>query len=134
MKEKMPRRRSDLNISELPDELLVMDLATKEVHCLNQDAGLVFGACDGKQDQQEVANLLRANTGSEEGDDLLIGILAALESKGLLDQARTYDRRTFMQRSGIAAAAAAVLIDSVVTPASAAQLSCNNRRRRTCSR
>lgn len=55
----MPERRKDeLVVRELPDEVLVYDLERHKAHCLNQTSALVWKHCDGTQTVPDVARLL----------------------------------------------------------------------------
>ena len=117
MTDKMPKQSSKFNITRLPDELLILDLESKEVHCLNTDAGLVFDACDGESTVEETILKLKHERDLDDADSFVWGALAAMESKGLLDSEDSgYTRRDFLSRSGMAASATALLITSLVLP------------------
>ncbi len=129
MSERMPKKSSNINITRLPEELLVFDLEYKEVHCLNDDAGLVFDACDGESTIDEVSSKLKADRGRDDADTYVLGALAAFESKGLLEvESKKTGRREFLARSGIGASAAALMITSVILPEPAQALSLRRRR------
>ncbi|MEQ9641752.1 MAG: hypothetical protein RIM84_17140 [Alphaproteobacteria bacterium] len=132
MTERMPIRKSSLTIKELSDEVLVLDSESKEIHCLNQDAGIILEACDGRRSVAEVCETVRGTTSPDDAESLVWGTLAAFESKGLLAPEADAGRRAFLMQSGMAAAAAALLVESMVTPAAAetASVEQDTRRRR----
>lgn len=55
-----PAARSDLTVTEVDDELLVLDEAAGKVHQLNATAALVFRCCDGNTSVAEISQRLVA--------------------------------------------------------------------------
>ncbi len=79
MKEKNPmteirneqrfRRRSGLDISELPDGYMVTDAKTGRVHYLNPVAAIIFELSDGTQSVAAVAQLLKREFSLDEAPE-----------------------------------------------------------------
>jgi coenzyme PQQ synthesis protein D (PqqD) len=58
-----PKRRDELAVVEIGDELVVYDPFLDRVHHLNPSAALVFGLCDGTATMKETASELAEVTG-----------------------------------------------------------------------
>ncbi|MDQ2746969.1 MAG: PqqD family protein [Acidobacteriota bacterium] len=63
-------RREGLVIQEMPEEVLVYDLATDKAHCLNQTAAFVWKSCDGAHTVQDIARLFGDEAGKTVHEDL----------------------------------------------------------------
>lgn len=101
---RLPRRREDLEFSEIGDELLVYDPLSEGVHCLNRTAALVLQACDGVTRTEDVL------TGLD--PDVLDATLAELAGVGLLVEEPAPARRT--RRELLALMAGVPVITSLV--------------------
>ena len=77
-------RKHSLVIDDLPDEVLIYDLARHEAHCLNRSAALVWRSCDGKRTPAEIARHLTAELDAPFSEDLVLVALSQLEKFHLL--------------------------------------------------
>jgi hypothetical protein len=125
-------REHALVIDDLPDEVLVYDLARHEAHCLNHSAALVWRACDGKHAPGEIARKLTAELDAEFSEDLVLLALKQLEKNHLLEQSEVLSaqvavlsRRQMVRRLGLSAAVAAPVIISIVAPTPVQAATCN---------
>jgi hypothetical protein len=116
-------RKQGLVLKELPDEILVYDLARHHAHCLNRTAGIVFKHCDGETSVQELAALLDGEAGQPADENLVWLALEQLEKAELLEEqlrplpeSGPRSRREMMKRMGLAAATLLPLVTSIVAP------------------
>ena len=56
---KLPRAKSDVEERELGGECLLYDPESKKVHLLNKTALMVWRACDGKKEIEELAEEIK---------------------------------------------------------------------------
>jgi PqqD family protein of HPr-rel-A system len=82
-----PKVRTDLDIVELDDELVLYDPARDEVHYLNATAALVFQLCDGSATVKELATDIAGAIGAPERriERHVRTLLKELREVGLLD-------------------------------------------------
>src|SRR5687767_6467145 len=81
----MPRRREgDLVVQELAGETLVYDLRTHRAHCLNESAGRVWDACDGRTTIAALPERLAAGNALPVDSELVWLALRQLDRAGLL--------------------------------------------------
>src|SRR6185295_15750013 len=108
----LPQARKDgLIIKALTDEVVVYDLETHEVHCLNRVAALVWQHCDGRTTTAEVVALLRKELKSQAGHEVVRLALDGLRKANLLRPTagrkalptRRLSRRVLIQKLGVAA-------------------------------
>lgn len=124
------RAATDLVIEELPDELLVYDVANHQAHCLNRAAAEVFRACrDGRSLDELRARLVAADLPAT--DEAITLALDQLRDTKLLVAAPVRDvaalsRRDALRRMAFIAGAAAALplVQSIVAPSKAQAASC----------
>lgn len=122
-------RKDKLIIQELPDELLVYDLARHKAHCLNQVAAFVWKHCDGKTTVAQTARLLERELSRLVDDDVVWLALSQLRRFHLLDEAgrgiftMKVSRRDLV-RKYLPAALALPVILSIPAPAAAQSASC----------
>jgi Coenzyme PQQ synthesis protein D (PqqD) len=126
----LPFARTDqLIVQELPDELLVYDLARHEAHCLNRSAAAVWKHCDGETTVGEMARLLKTELSAPVGTDVVWLALSQLRKFHLLDEGdepfltMRVSRRDLV-RKYLPAALALPLILSIPAPAAAQAGSC----------
>ncbi len=124
-------RQNQLIVKELPDELLVYDLARDQAHCLNYTAGLVWRNCDGRSSVNEIAVSLGEATETAADDRIVWLALAQLEKFHLLEIAPAkptfvadINRRQLVRTLGVAAVAIPMIVSLAAPPATAAA-SCN---------
>lgn len=56
MSSSTPRSRSEnIIVQEIGDETLVYDVSSREAHCLNRTAAMVWRACDGTRTKRELS-------------------------------------------------------------------------------
>ena len=128
----LPRMRKDqLIIDELPDEVLVYDLARHKAHCLNKTTALVWRRCDGKTRPHEIARRLQSHLDQPFNEDLVWLALRQLEKVHLLDEAvglpsrlAGMSRREMVRALGIGAVVAVPLITSIVSPTPVQAVTC----------
>lgn len=128
----IPRARKEgLVVQEMPDEVLVYDLARHKAHCLNQTAALVWKRCDGKTSVKQMARLLEKDT--EGPVDAAVVLLAfdQLAKAHLLQGepgkwpgASGISRREVIRRIGVAAAVSLPVVTSIVAPKAAQAANC----------
>lgn len=86
-----PKVRTDLDIVELDDELVLYDPARDEVHYLNATAGLVFRLCDGSATVRELSTEIAEALGAPEKrvERQVRTLLKDLREVGLLEGSLT---------------------------------------------
>jgi hypothetical protein len=133
MNSKYPHTRyKDIVVQELDEEILVCDLKTNKVFCLNQTAGEVWKMCDGKTGVKKISNRLSRKLGSNINEDIVVFTLQELSKNNLLDEnfviQTSFDglsRRQIIRRIGLASMIALPVIASVIMPTAAnAQSGC----------
>jgi len=108
------------------DETVVYDVETKEAHCLNPLAAMVFQLADGKSTTADIAELAAYRLGKPVTEPEVAEAVGQLESHALLQTPLMVrdglSRREAMQRMATVAGAAAAtpLIASVMAPAASA--------------
>lgn len=110
------RRKKNLVVEELVDEILVYDLEEHQAHCLNKIAALVWKNCDGKKSAAELAGLLEKEIGSPVAEEVVRSALRALNSARLLEHCprSRLDRRSVNRK--FVAAGLAALVTSITAP------------------
>lgn len=124
-------RKADLIVKELPDELLVYDLARDEAHCLNRAAALVWRHCDGQTSVPQLARFLNVEEHLPEDEALVWLALDRLGKAHLLQERVALSpgeagpsRRSLLRRWGIGLLLP--LVTSIVAPTPAQAVSCVN--------
>lgn len=105
-------RREGLVIQELPGEVLVYDLETNKVHCLNRTAAAVWKSCDGKNSVRDISDLIADTEGSSVEEDLVWLAIEQLSENNLLENKppvnfNHQNRREVIRKIGLAARGAA---------------------------
>jgi hypothetical protein len=109
----MPRRRSELTLSELGDESVIFDPSTNTAHKLAPTALAVWQECDGSSTVDQVGERLSLPAADVEA------ACAELVEAGLAN-ANGFSRRRVLQGGAVAGA---LLVSSVVIPQAAAAAS-----------
>ena len=105
-------RPTDLHTEVVDGSLVVYDLQSDQVHCLDDEAAKVFAAA---------TNLTSADIASLSGVPHTDDILRALHERGILTaEGSASDRRSFLK---VAASGAAIGVFSIVAPTAAAAAS-----------
>jgi hypothetical protein len=119
-------RHNELVVQELEDEVLVYDLKSHQVHCLNRTAALIWEHCDGKQTVRGLARLLEQKLGVVTDEEVVWLGLRQLNKYHLLQEQMApsagperISRRELGRRLGAVAALTLPLIISVVAPTAA---------------
>jgi Coenzyme PQQ synthesis protein D (PqqD) len=113
-------RQDDLVIQNLSDEVMVYDLNHHKAHCLNKTAAFVWQHCDGETSVDELARLLRRETGSPADEEVIWYALDKLGQANLLAERLTpptkdgMSRRRMIRRLGALMMMPAVV--SIVAP------------------
>lgn len=125
----LPLARTDqLVVQELPDEVLVYDLARHKAHCLNKASAAVWKRCDGKTTIAEMTLRLGRELTAPVDDDVVWLALGQLRKFHLLEEGSgstgmlKVSRRDLV-RKYLPAALAVPLILSVPVPTPAQSLS-----------
>lgn len=79
-------RTGQLVVQELPDEVLVYDLARHKAHCLNKASAIVWKHCDGKMTIAEVKRVLEKELATLVDDDVVWLALSQLRRFHLLEE------------------------------------------------
>lgn len=114
-------RKADLNIEELPSEMIVYDRLRNRMHCLNRSTAFIWRHCDGQTRLEHIAALL-PEVDLPADLDVVRRALKDLERVHLLEGGLAFaeselpSRRTLVQRFGLAAAAVLPVITSAVAP------------------
>ena len=125
-------RKEDLVVQETGGELLIYDMRSDKAFCLNETSALVWNACDGSKDVNEIRSEVSKKLKKDAGDDLIWLALDQLkEQKLLASDAATHStlqglsRREVIKRIGLTSAIALPVVFSLVAPTSVlAQTTC----------
>jgi hypothetical protein len=130
---KLPLARADrLLVQELDGETVVYDLESKQAHCLQALAAIVFAGADGTKSQADLAELAAYRLGTSVSEADVADAVAQLQHAGLLEvplpvrlagQDDGVSRREALRRVSIAGATvafAAPLITSIAAPSAEA--------------
>lgn len=124
MKNEFPLSRfEDIVVQELKDEVLVCDLKSNRVFCLNQTAGEVWMLCDGKTDVKEIAGILSKKLKTNVSEDLVLFSLDELSNHNLLAKKVSTERlfigvsrREVIKRICLSTMAALPIITAIAMP------------------
>lgn len=82
-----PRAKSEgVLVRELPEELVVYDLARSKAHCLNATSAAVWRYCDGQTTPTEIRARIASDFGTDVDDDFISLALSQLRERRLLDE------------------------------------------------
>lgn len=127
MKTVLPLARfENLVVQELKDEVLVCDLKSNQVFCLNQSAGEVWKLCDGNNDVKTISQILSQKLKANFTEELVLFSIDELYNRNLLAEKVStkqlfvgVSRREVIKRVGLGSMVALPLISSVLMPTSA---------------
>ena len=127
MKNEFPIARFEgIVVQELKDEVLICDLKSNKVFCLNQTAGEVWKLCDGKTNTIMMAEILRGKLKAKVNEDVVLFSLGELSEKNLLTKKITvkenfpgFSRREVIKKIGLTSMVALPLITSIGMPSAA---------------
>ncbi len=129
-RDKPRRRKKDLAVQNLLDEVLVYDLRNHRAHRLNRAAAIVWRRSDGKKTVSQLARILASELDEPADREVVRYALGRLARVGLLeDEAfiEAYSRRDFIRRLkkvGLAASVMLPVVSSIVAPTPAHAQSC----------
>jgi hypothetical protein len=119
-------------VKQLPDEVLVYDIARHKAHCLNQAAALIWRHCDGETRVGDVAAKLNEELGLPLDEEVVVTALDQLAKARLLEGPALrpapdakIQRRELLKKIGVTAAVALPLVTSLLAPTAQASTSCN---------
>jgi coenzyme PQQ synthesis protein D (PqqD) len=100
-----PKRRDELAITEIGDELVVYDPLLDRFHHLSSSAALVFGLCDGTATMKETAGELAEVTGErpEEIEQQVRKLVRELRRSELLERNPTKEEEEALAKAEAAA-------------------------------
>ena len=128
--DKPRRRKKDLAVQNLLDEVLVYDLRNHRAHRLNRAAAMVWRHCDGKTTISQLARILADKLDEPADREVVRYALSRLGRVHLLEgeaQVEKYSRRDFIHRLkkvGLAASVMLPVVSSIVAPTPAHAMSC----------
>jgi hypothetical protein len=116
-------RKEDLVIQPANGEVLVYDLRSNRALCLNETSALIWEACDGTKDSNELKNSVSGKLGSAVSDDLVWLALDQLKKEQLLETGYEPDnrfagvsRREVIKKIGLGSMVAVPVIAGLVAP------------------
>ena len=127
-----PQARSEgLVVKDLPEEVLVYDLARDKAHCLNHSAADIWRRCNGRTTLSQITSAIRKETGSPIDEQFVLLALDQLGRDHLLEERVEWPaaiprmtRREAVRRIGIGAAIAIPLVTSIIAPTPAQAATC----------
>lgn len=124
-------RKDDLIVKEMPDEVLVYDLARDKAHCLNRTAALVWNYCDGRTSAATMTGRLERELNVPVDERVVWLALNQLSKNHLLEEQIVppptmagINRRQMMRALGVAAVVAVPVVISIVGPTPVQAVSC----------
>jgi hypothetical protein len=124
-------RKNDLIVKQMPDEVLVYDLARDKAHCLNRTATLVWKYCDGRTSVAKMTGRLGRELQTPVDERVVWLALDQLSKNHLLEERVVpppvmagLNRRELIRALGVAAIIAVPVITSIVAPTPAQASTC----------
>jgi hypothetical protein len=124
---KLPVARDEgLVVEQVGDETVVYDDRSKEAHCLNPLAGIVFANCDGRTSVDRLAALASERLGEPVEVATVLDALAQLDERNLMAFVPPdggFSRRAMIRKSAAVAGGVSLapVISSIVAPSAIAQ-------------
>jgi hypothetical protein len=121
-------RRAGVLVTDLGDEVLLLDQRANRAHCLSRTAGLIWKFADGRTTEAALADHLALDLGEAVSDDTVVSTLGELDAAGLLERttdpsASHYTRRAMLSQFARAGSVAlAVTSLALPTPSMAASV------------
>ena len=78
-------RKSHVFAEKLPEEIIVYDKASQNVHCLSKTAAAVWESCDGTKTVDDLAHSVASKLGAPVDRELVLLALEELEKANLLE-------------------------------------------------
>lgn len=122
-------KKEKIVIQELPDELLIYNLANDKAFCLNKTSAFVWKACDGTKDAQEISRLMSKSFNSTVNEDVVWLALDQLAKDDLLEvqpdnKFAGMSRREVIRRVGFASVIALPIVSSLIAPTAVSAVAC----------
>ncbi len=123
-----PRRREDeIVVQEIDGEVLVYDLKTDKAFCLNETSSVIWNACDGRKNLEEIRADVSRKLDSEVGKDVVWLALQQFSTNSLIEDGSPavpaeyagMSRRQLVKKIGLATAVALPIVASLVAPTAA---------------
>ena len=117
-------RRRQILVQDLPDEVLVYDLESNEVHCLNGTAARVWALCDGEKTVSQIARLAVSDEVEPDVAETLVWVaLDQFAERQLLEnpieRPTGMTRRQMVLRLGLAVGLTLPIVESIASPPAA---------------
>ena len=133
-------RLDDIVVQEFDDEVLVYDLKANRAMCLNKTAAMIWKACTGEKNIEELADVLSLHLNSEISINFINFALDQLKKENLLEGGfimsanfKGMSRREIMKRIGFTSMVALPLVSSLTAPSAlSAQSICIVEGNNTC--
>lgn len=116
-------RSENIVMQELKEEVLICDVSTNRMFCLNKTAAEVWKLCNGNRSVRQIAVALKPIFKEDFSEDLILFTLEELASKNLLvgrfspaNLFKGVSRREAVRRIGFASMVALPVISSLVLP------------------
>lgn len=120
---KLPKARSEnVVMQSLTDEVLLYDLQTNKVYCLNETSAFIWNSCNGKKDVPEIARELAKLNKKPVNEEIVWLAIDQLEQENLMSEIDLppvfvqTDRREMLKRIGLATMIALPLVTGLVAP------------------
>jgi hypothetical protein len=124
-------RKDDLIVKQMPDEVLVYDLARDKAHCLNRTAALVWNYCDGRTSVPKMTGRLGRELQTPVDERVVWLALSQLSKNHLLEKRIVpppvmagLNRRQMIRALGVAAVVSVPVITTIVAPTPAQAATC----------
>jgi hypothetical protein len=125
------RRKADIVVRELENEILLYDLSLHKAWCLNQTSALVYQFCDGANSVAEISDLMSRELKTPVSEDLVWLALKQLRRQNLLEneeestsQVAGLSRRELLKKARLTSIVMLPVIVSIVAPTAAMAASC----------
>lgn len=121
-------RQKDIVVQELNEDILVYELKTDKVFCLNATSAAIWQFCNGKNDLAEIVAQFQKQTNQLIPIELVEIALENLNKENLLEnyQSKTdkTSRREMIRKVGLATTVALPIITSIIAPSAIHAASC----------
>ncbi|HRH41815.1 MAG TPA: PqqD family protein [Pyrinomonadaceae bacterium] len=124
-------RQRDILVQSIKDEVLVYDLKTNKVFCLNETSSIIWQLCDGQNDLTSIAAQFQKESNEQIPLEFIEIALEQLNKENLLENYQPRNgsmnkksRREMIRKVGLATAMALPIITSIVAPSAVAAASC----------
>lgn len=124
-------RQRDILVQSIKDEVLVYDLKTNKVFCLNETSSIIWQLCNGQNDLTSIAAQFQKESNEQIPLEFIEIALEQLNKENLLENYQPRNgsmskrsRREMIRKAGLATAMALPIITSIIAPSAVAAASC----------